>query len=504
MTIHDDPRFQHEPPGAEPGPDTFRRWGEEVLALLQLHLDESRAGAGPVLRQRPIAELASAMSVDRWIRQGGMNADSLGDFLRAYLADSTRLHHPAYIGHQVAVPLFPSALADLVHGTLNNGMAVYEMGAPATVLELAVLDWMLARVGWRPETSPYGTGPYGGGPHRAAAGGAPLPGGVLTHGGSLANLTALLAARAHAVPDAWANGVPRDLAVLAPASSHYSIARAVSIMGLGQQALFPLAVDERGRVDPARLEDGYSEAVGSGRLVIAVVANAGCTASGAHDPLPALADFCEEHELWLHVDGAHGASALLSPALRGRLQGIERASSLVWDAHKMLGTSTLCAAALFRDVSTLERAFRQDATYLIEGEQPVGLDLLGRAVECTKASLGLKLFLNLAAEGESGLQRRVETLYAHAARFHDLIQQRAGFTCLCAPESNIVCFRLATADDATHAAIRAELVRRGEFYITQTDLGGRRWLRLTVMNPLTDESVIARLLDSIEEIAAAT
>jgi L-2,4-diaminobutyrate decarboxylase len=426
MTIHDDPR--HAP--GDSGTDALRRCGEEVLALLQLYVDESRAGSVPVLRQRPLPELAEALDLDRWIRAGGMDDAALGAFLSAYLAETTRLHHPGYIGHQVAVPHYPAALGDLVHGMLNNGMAVYEMGAPATAIEVAVVDWMLAKVGWRSADERYGARV----PGRAVpadAGRGPRAGGVLVHGGSLANLTALLAARARSVPDAWDRGVPRDLAVLAPASAHYSIGRAVSIMGLGQEALFGIPVDDCGRVRADRLDEAYEEAVGSGRLIIAVVANAVSTPAGVHDPLPAIADFCEEHALWLHVDGAHGASALLSPALRGRLAGIERADSIVWDAHKLLRTSALCAAALFRDERTIDGAFRQDATCLLEGEQELGVDLIRRTVECTRTSLGLKLFLNLAVEGEAGLARHVETLVGRAAELAALIRGRSGFETLC-------------------------------------------------------------------------
>src|SRR5262249_55711828 len=201
MTIHDDPRFSAAADGEL---DLFRKLGDETLALLSLFIEHSRAGEGRVLRQTPLPELVRELELDRWIRRGGMDGAAFGRFLERYLADCTRLNHPNYMGHQVAVPMFPSALADLVHGTLNNGMAVYEMGAAAVAVETAVVDWMLAQVGWRPAAAPFG-----------AAGGA--AGGVLTHGGSLANLTALLAARAAAAPDAWKEGVPRDLAVLAPA-----------------------------------------------------------------------------------------------------------------------------------------------------------------------------------------------------------------------------------------------------------------------------------------------
>jgi len=221
-----------------------------------------------------------------------------------------------------------------------------------------------------------------------------------------------------------------------------------------------------------------------------------------YDPLEAAADFCEEHELWLHVDGAHGASALVSPELRGRLAGIERAHSIAWDAHKMLGASTLCAAVLVRDVAWLSGAFRQEGSYLVSDRTDgPGPDLLGRTFECTKGSIGLKLFLVLALHGEAGLRRHVETLHERARAAHAAIHARPGFATACAPESNIVLFRHAASDDAHQAAIRRELVRAGDFYITQAQLGGRLWLRLVLMNPLTDAAVVERLLDRVEELA---
>jgi L-2,4-diaminobutyrate decarboxylase len=221
MTIHDDPRFRAAAGDADAAaladaePDTFRRWGDEVLALLQLHVEECRAGQGPVIRQRPIEQLARELDLARWIREGGMDEASLGRFLQAYLADTTRLHHPAYMGHQVSVPHFASAIADLVHGTLNNSTAVYEMGAPATAIESAVVAWMVDKVGFT-AFGAGGRGDGGGDPDTGAgalddlaaarapsASHAPVrPGGVLTHGGSLANLTALLAARARIAPQA--------------------------------------------------------------------------------------------------------------------------------------------------------------------------------------------------------------------------------------------------------------------------------------------------------------
>ncbi len=207
---------------------------------------------------------------------------------------------------------------------------------------------------------------------------------------------------------------------------------------------------------------------------MAVVANACATATGLYDPLAEVGAFCRANGLWLHVDACHGASALLSPRYRQRLQGIEQADSIVWDAHKMLRTSSLCTAVLFRDARSFERAFHQEASYLFYGGQSEGVDLIARTVECTKAPLGLKLFLNLAWRGEQGLGEYVESRYALTREIYDLIRQRAGFECPFEPQSNILCFRYGDDDDR-QVAIREHLLREGRFHLSSAVVGGRRY-----------------------------
>src|SRR5439155_7498537 len=162
--------------------------------LLAEHVREARDGLAPVTAQPDPDALASELEVERWIREGGMDAAALATWLPDYLAATVRLHHPGSMVHQVGVPSTGAALADLIHGVTNNPMAKYEMGAAGATLEREVVRWLLEKVGFDPDAGA----------------------GVLTHGGSLANLTALLAARARVVPDAWRQGVPPDLALLAP------------------------------------------------------------------------------------------------------------------------------------------------------------------------------------------------------------------------------------------------------------------------------------------------
>lgn len=462
-----------------------------VAQALARYLHESRRGEGPVVPLRPIAELGRELGLRHWIASGGMDAAGLEAFVERYLAGTTRMHHPGYLAHQVAVPHDAAALADLIHGVTNNPMAIYEMGPTAVATELAVLDWMLELVGWPPAVWP-GDGPNDR-PHGA---------GVLTHGGSLANLTALLAARARAAPDAWDRGVPTDLVVLAPRPAHYSIARAAAILGLGSEALRPVAVDDREVVMPDRLPELYREVTDEGRRVMAVVANACATSTGLFDPLEEVGHFCREHGLWFHVDGAHGASFLASRRERHRLRGVELADSLTWDAHKMLRTSTLCTAVLFRDARACDGAFQEEASYLFYGDNVYGVDLIHRTIECTKAALGLKLFLVLAALGEEGIATYIDEQVDKTRRFAELIAARPGFTCPYTPEANVLCFRYGT-DDALQVRIRDVLMQRGQHHLSSTEVSGHRYLRLAVMNPSTDEAHVSALLDAIESAAAS-
>ena len=451
-----------------------------AVETLAGYLDESAAGAAPVHPGSAPADVRASLDLRRLVRAGGLDAESFGPWLERYLSHTTRLHHPAELAHQVGVPDTGSALADLVHAVANQPMSLYEMGAGAASAELAVLEWMAEKVGWDPASSS----------------------GVLTHGGSLANLTALLAARAQAAPDAWTAGAPGDLAILAPPSAHYSIARAAGILGLGEDAIVPLPVDELERVRIDRLSDALVRARTAGRRPMALVAAACATSTGLHDDLRAIGAFCREHGIWFHIDAAHGASALLSERLRGLLDGIALADSIVWDAHKMLRTSALCAAVLVRRRADLPAAFQQNASYL-DFDNPQGVDVLDRQVECTKAELGLKVFLTLAFRGERGLARYVEDQYAKALRLWELMRDRPGFEVPYRPETNILCFRYGP-DGAAQAEIREALLESREFHLSSAEIGGERHLRVTIMAPSTDEATLRRLLDAIEGAAAKT
>lgn len=463
----------------------FEADAELLIGLLARYQHESEAAAKPVIALPPLRELVERLELERYAQQGGLTGGELREFLERYLDATTRLYHPASLAHQVSVPHYAGALGAFTDAFTSNPMAIYEMGPPAAAIEYYMINWLLHKVGWTPAPLPPGTGEPGS-----------YGGGVLTHGGSLANLTALIAARTRVAPDVWEEGVPADLAILAPEQSHYSVARAAGILGIGARGVVALEVDERGVVITDRLPRALQRVTEAGRRPMALVANACSTAAGLYDPLVEIGAFCREHRIWFHVDGAHGASALLSPRQRLRLRGVEQADSLIWNAHKLMRAPSLCAAVLVRDHRHLDGAFHQQASYLFHDKAQPGIDLIHRTVECTKTALGLRLFMVLGAMGESGLAEYVDHQKGIALEAYHFLNSQPDFSAPIEPQSNIICF--AYRDwDKEHLHARDRLIEQGSFHLSTAQLNGRWYLRAVFMNPRSGLAEIEALVEQL-------
>jgi L-2,4-diaminobutyrate decarboxylase len=239
--------------------------------------------------------------------------------------------------------------------------------------------------------------------------------------------------------------------------------------------------------------------------VIAVIGNACSTATGIYDPLDRLAEFAERHDLWFHVDGAHGASALLTEKYRSLLKGIDRSDSVVWDAHKMLLMPGLVTGLIYKDHQHSYQIFSQKADYLFRSEsQKEWYNLGQRTFECTKKSIALKVYIALSVYGEKLFRDFVEHSYGLAQKFADLIKASDDFELVVEPGSNIVCFRHKPPGchdlDALQIGIRESIVRKGSFYFVTTQLSKGIYLRCVFMNPLTQLQQLETLLTDIRNI----
>ena len=300
-------------------------------------------------------------------------------------------------------------------------------------------------------------------------------------------------------------GQPRAAALLVSEQAHYCIARSVQIMGWGSEGAWPVATDARFRMDLADLPRAHAAAEAAGRRVIAVVGSACSTATGSFDPLEGIADYCERHGLWMHVDGAHGASLALSPRTRDRLAGAERADSLVWDLHKMMGLPALSTAVLFREERRAYEAFAQEAGYLFDATPPQEqwFNLGHRTLECTKRGMGVTAAFLFHLCGTAWFGEQVELMVERTAWLTELIETADDFELACPPEANIVCFRHLGVDDldAHQARIREAVVASGSHYLVQAKLRGELWLRCTLMNTATTREDLESLLDALRAAA---
>ncbi|MEO6877637.1 MAG: pyridoxal-dependent decarboxylase [Gemmatimonadaceae bacterium] len=461
--------------------------GQAFVNVAADYFAQTRSREGRVSTAHTPAGLAARF--DEPMPRAGTSIDAIIARLRSdVLPDCNRLFHPRYVGHQVSAPLPAAVWMESVTAALNQSVAVFEMSPVATVLEHRVIEWMCGLAG-------YGAG----------------AGGTMTTGGTEATFTALLAARNAALPDAWTNGVGGDPPVLLCGEhAHYAVTRAAGELGIGTHNALPIRSRDH-KMDPDALRLALDALGREGRRIIAVVATAGSTATGSFDDLETIGALCDEHGVWLHVDGAHGASALLSNTHKYRARGIERARSIAWDPHKMMLMPLQAGMVLVRNERDLDSSFSQRAPYLFQGAGSGERvwDQGTRTFLCSRRADVLKLWVALQRYGANALGELYDHMCNNARLFWEAVQERPEFETLHEPESNILCFRYVgrgSLNDEALDQLNRELRERynlsGEGWITATTLDGRRVLRVTMMNPRTTAADIDDVLAGLSKLAA--
>jgi len=364
-------------------------------------------------------------------------------------------------------------------------VAVYEMGPAAMAAERNVVRYMARLTGFGSEAD-----------------------GIFTHGGSAGNLTGLLAARqAMSEYNIWEEGVRHDrpVGIIISDQSHYSVSRNAKVIGLGAGSVIRIPYDSRYAMQTQLLKETKQKAEDNGIRVICVAANACSTATGTYDNLEEIGSFCRENNLWFHVDGAHGLGVLFSEKYRHLVKGIEHADSVVLDFHKMLLTPGLNTMVLFRDGKKSYETFAQKAGYLFDKQdENEWFNGAKRTLECTKSALGIVAWAVIKYYGDDALGKYIDSRYDLAAWFAAAIRAESGMELAVTPESNIVCFRYAPEGcsreklNELNRRIRKEIVRSGEFYLVQTELDCTIWMRTALMNAMTDENDLRRLINSIK------
>ena len=460
-------------------PEHFEEQASLLIELMTQHLNSTLNGQqDQVLRwNTPENELVFWQKFPQQQRTGDLKL-----FFMEVIKRTNHTHHPRYVGHQVTSPAPPTTLTALLGALLNNGMAVYEMGMSPTAMERVVTDRLCSLLGFDQNSR-----------------------GFLTSGGTLANLTALLMARqAKASYDVWQDGIKKPMGILVSEEAHYCVDRAAKIMGLGEKGILKVPVRQNYQMDVEALEQIHRKALKEGMEVFALVGSAPSTSTGVYDPLFEQGQYAKKHGLWFHVDAAHGGAAIFSQKYKYTMKGAEMADSVVIDGHKMMLMPTLTTALLYRNGSDGHQTFAQKASYLLEDTQEEDwYNGAKRTFECTKTMMSMHWYVLMYLHGEDLFDEYVTRQYDLAREFGRLIHHHKDFELAFEPDSNIVCFRFTaenTDDDelnTLNTSLRQKALEDGRFYLVQTRLRNRWYLRCTLMNPFTTPEHLSELLNHL-------
>jgi glutamate/tyrosine decarboxylase-like PLP-dependent enzyme len=414
--------------------------------------------------------------------EAGMDLSRLLDAYRSRVAAyAYRPGHPRFLAFIPSAPSFAAILAECLASGANHFGGVWLEGAGPSQVELVVIYWFTRFLGL-----PAGTM------------------GLLTGGGSEANLTALVTARDRL------EFADRGRAVLyASQQRHWSIDRAVKIIGLHPEQIRSISCDEEHRLRVDSLRAAVEEDRIAGRLPWLVVATAGTTSTGSVDPLDAIAEVSERRGLWLHVDAAYGWPAVLTEEGRVLLSGIERADSVTLDPHKWFAQPFEAGCLLVRDGKRLGQTFMMRPEYMqdvVPGDGEV--NFCDQGIPLTRRFRSLKIWFSMKLLGVSWFRRLIVHSCA-LAEYAQALLLRAGCFSITSPRKlSIVCFRYLppgsrwTEDevDELQRAINEELTRTGRAFLSTTRLLGRTTLRFCFVNWRTTAADVEEVVGLLEEI----
>ncbi len=420
----------------------------------------------------------------------GYGPEAFMELIRSAFVPHIRSYrHRLHFGHQRPAPTLASTAADVLSGVTNTTVSVFEAGPFSVALEDTVQSWLrdLFRL-----------------PDSAAV--------TFTNGGSESTLTALFCAR-----ERWDRLNPgndfRDACVLIGAHAHYCVERSARVIGIRPENILRVPTDQHGRVSILELRQMVKEVRRAGQPVLAIVANAGTTATTAFDDLRTCGSIARECGAWFHVDASHGGAAVFEPALRAKLDGLAQADSFGWNPHKLMWVSPPCACLMVRERSNLHRSLAKDlvhAHYIVDQAQRPDNDMewsenLEWTLACTRQFSAFKVFATAYIYGTGLIGNRVVAMCRLAAELAELLQKADQFELFCEPEFNIVCFRhLGGGDlDEFNRRLRARLVAGPDCYLTGVEIDGAYWLRAQFTSETTTPNDLPWLIELIDIEAQA-
>ncbi|XP_058869032.1 cysteine sulfinic acid decarboxylase-like isoform X1 [Acipenser ruthenus] len=434
--------------------------------------------------------------MDLELRETGENHERLLQRCHDVAKYSVKTSHPRFFNQLFAGLDHHSLAGRFLTEALNSSQYTYEVAPVFVLMEEVVLSTLRSLIGWDSGD------------------------GIFCPGGSISNLYAMNLARYRAFPEVKQRGlwaVPR-LAVFTSKECHYSVGKSASVLGVGLQNVHPVKVDERGVMIPEDLDEQIEKAKSQGSVPFLVSATSGTTILGAFDPLDKIADVCEKHKLWFHVDAAWGGSALLSKKHKHLLKGIDRADSVAWNPHKMLMAGLQSSAFLMKDSSgLLKQCHSANATYLFQQDKfyDMSYDTGDKSIQCGRKVDCLKLWLMWKATGTLGLEQRVDRAFAYTRYLVEEMKKRGGFQLVVEPQFVNLCFWYVPPSlrgeegsegyqeklSKVAPTIKERMVKKGSMMVGyQPHQDKVNFFRLVVISPQITRADLDFFLDEIESL----
>ena len=385
----------------------------------------------------------------------GISAMSGLDLAAEVLDTSLAQSRPRYLAYIGSSGLEIGALADLLAHSYDVNLALDARAA--SLMDHQTLKWLGEFLGF------------------------PSGGGAFTSGGTISNITALVAARERAIPGSRFNGLGSTTPVVyCSADAHYSVRRGIELLGIGSRNLRSVPIDNERRLSPTALRDMITSDIAKGLTPIAVVATGGTTLIGAVDPIDAIADVCEEFGVWLHIDGAYGLPAAATPERASAFAGLDRADSISIDAHKWMYVPKACSAVMVRDRNCLVSVFSHEEAYI--PHDGAVLNAVDYTLEYSRPLRALKLWLAFMVHGADEFRAAISQNLQQAQLLYDLADASSHLEVMpIRPSLSIVPLRAVPSDvpdlNAFNAALCDAIQADGRVYLSQAVIDGEVWLR---------------------------
>lgn len=468
---------------------TYGEYIEKAVEQIKYFLSKKKFYNGETSLK--IAENKKLASLSNITSSQSIDA-TLEEVRSLYLENAISFHHKDYVAHLNCPLVLPAIVGELIASTVNTAVETWDQSTSATFMEQEVIRWICNEFRFPSNSSD----------------------GAFTSGGTQSNFMALLIARdnyafTHFGINLKQNGWSKEVSkfrIFCSEKAHFSIKKNAALLGMGYDAVIPVPVDGKMKMDPNELALAIEKTKQEGNIPIAVVATVGTTDYGSFDPLKPISKIAKENDMWFHVDGAYGGCYVLTETHKHLFEDVELADSVTIDFHKTLFQPVCCSAFLAKDKKHFQYvSYYADYLNPLEDKDIERPNLIEKSIQTTKRFDGLKVWMTLKTMGTKTIASYLEYVHFLAKDIYKVINNDLSFETVHVPELSTVVFRYKAngiednkIHDTINLYIKNSLFKEGKISVASTKLDNKIYLKFTLLNPKSTIENLLKVLDIIK------